>query len=80
MKKITASEFDAAFDRGEDVSGFLDESTSRRINKDLKRVNIDFPLWVVESLDKEAHRLGVTRQSLVKMWIAERLKGEKLVS
>ncbi len=70
--KIKAKDFDAAFDAGEDVSSFLDIGEARRVNTAIKRVNIDFPVWVVASLDKEARRLGVTRQSLVKMWIAER--------
>lgn len=74
MKKIKAKDFDRAFDEGRDVEKFLDKRTTRRVNSELKRVNIDFPLWVVERLDIEAKRLGVTRQSLVKMWIAERFK------
>jgi len=72
MKKVKAKEFDAAFDRGEDVTQYLDKSKTRRVNAELKRVNIDFPVWVVASLDREARRLGITRQSLVKMWIAEK--------
>ncbi len=72
MKKVKAKDFDAAFDRGEDVTKFLDKSKARRVNTELKRVNIDFPTWVIESLDREARRLGITRQSLVKMWIAEK--------
>jgi hypothetical protein len=80
MKKIKAKDFDEAFDRGEDVTKHLDKSRSRRVNSELKRVNIDFPVWVVSSLDKEARRLGITRQSLVKMWIAEKFKDDKQVS
>jgi hypothetical protein len=76
MKKIKAKDFDAAFDRGEDVAKYLDTSKARRVNSELKRVNIDFPVWVIASLDKEARRLGVTRQSLVKMWIAEKFSHE----
>ncbi len=72
MKKIKAKNFDSAFDRDEDISKYLDLSGTKRLNTDLKRVNIDFPVWVIESLDEEAKRLGVTRQSLVKMWIAEK--------
>ena len=72
MKKVKAKDFDAAFDRGEDVTQYLDRSKARRVDTELKRVNIEFPIWVVASLDKEARRLGITRQSLVKMWIAER--------
>ncbi len=70
MKDIKAKDFDKAFDAGEDVSNYLDTT---KINTKIKRVNIDFPTWVIEGLDSESKRLGVTRQSLVKMWIAERL-------
>jgi hypothetical protein len=74
MKTISAAEFDKRFDEGEDVSEYLDMSTARRPNLEPKRVNVDFPAWVVAGLDREARRLGVTRQSLIKMWIAERLQ------
>lgn len=74
MKKIKAKDFDDVFDRGKDVTEYLDKSKARRVNAELKRVNIDFPVWVIDSLDKEARRLGITRQSLVKMWIAEKFK------
>jgi hypothetical protein len=74
MKTIKASEFDRRFDDGEDVSEFVDFATARRPNLESKRVNVDFPAWVVASLDREARRLGVTRQALIKMWIAERLE------
>jgi hypothetical protein len=74
IKTITADEFDRRFDDGEDMSEFFDWSTARRPGLELKRVNVDFPAWVVSGLDREARRLGVTRQSLIKMWIAERLK------
>lgn len=80
MKKVKAKDFDEAFDHGEDVTKYLDKSKARRVNAQLKRVNIDFPVWVIESLDKEARRLGITRQSLVKMWIAEKFKGGNQVS
>ena len=55
-------------------SGDVDWSKARRPNLELRRVNVDFPAWVVEGLDREARRLGVTRQALVKLWIAERLE------
>ena len=70
---MRARDFDAKFDAGEDMSGAIDWARARRPNLELKRVNIDFPAWVVEALDREARRLGVTRQALVKLWIAERL-------
>ena len=77
---MKAKDFDAAFDQGKDVSKYLDKSKARRVNEQLRRVNIDFPSWVVDSLDKEARRLGVTRQSLVKIWIAEKFKNQESVS
>lgn len=72
---MKARDFDSAFESGEDLAEHLDFSKARRVNQDIRRVNIDFPLWVVEGLDKEARRLGITRQALVKVWIAERLGG-----
>jgi hypothetical protein len=79
MKKVKAKDFDDAFNRGEDVTKYLDKSKVRRVNAELKRVNIDFPVWVIDSLDNEARRLGITRQSLVKMWIAEKFKSDNQV-
>jgi hypothetical protein len=73
MKKISAKEFDAKFDAGDAISEFVDWSKMRRPGREIRRVNVDFPVWVVEALDCEARRLGVTRQALVKLWIAERL-------
>ena len=73
MKKIGAKEFDAKFDADEDISEFVDWSKMRRPGRETRRVNVDFPAWVVEALDREAQRLGVTRQALVKLWFAERL-------
>jgi hypothetical protein len=70
---MKASELDEKFDNGEDVSEYFDLSTMRRPNLELRRVNVDFPAWVVAGLDREAARLGVTRQSVIKMWIAEKL-------
>ena len=72
---MKASEFDKKFDDGvEDIIDDLDLSTLRRPNRDVRRVNVDFPLWMVESLDREAQRLGVPRQSVIKTWIADRLE------
>ena len=71
---MKAKTFDRKFDRGEDVTKILDLTKARRPGRDQKRVNVDFPVWMVESLDEEAKRLGVTRQSIIKMWLAERLK------
>jgi hypothetical protein len=75
MKKINTTEFDKKFDHGEvDIIEHLDFSTARRPNLEAKRVNIDFPAWVVEKLDRESKKLGITRQALVKVWIAEKIK------
>lgn len=71
---MKTTEFDAKFDAGEDVSNAVDWSKARRRNDQPKRVNVDFPAWVVNRLDKEARHLGVTRQSLIKLWIAEKLQ------
>jgi len=71
---MKASELDKHFDDGEDISSELDLSSARRPNREQRRVNVDFPSWMVESLDREARRLGVTRQSIIKVWIAERLE------
>lgn len=70
---MKASEFDRKFDDGEDVTSDLDLSAARRPGLRPRRVNVDFPSWMVESLDREAKRLGVTRQAVIKLWIAERL-------
>lgn len=71
---MKAAKFDAKFDAGEDIGDAIDWSKARRPNDRIKRVNVDFPSWVVDGLDKQARHLGVTRQSLIKMWIAERLQ------
>ncbi len=70
---MKATDFDRRFDEGEDVTDLVDWSKRRRPNLTARRVNVDFPAWVVEGLDREAQRLGVTRQALIKLWIAERL-------
>ena len=70
---ITTEQFDEMFDNGEDVSAYVDWSKARRPNQEARRVNVDFPAWMVRDLDKEAGRLGVTRQSLMKVWIPEKL-------
>lgn len=71
---MKAEEFDAQFDDGQDVFEQLDLSKAKRPLQEQRRVNIDFPIWMISSLDKEAKRLGVTRQSIVKVWLAERLQ------
>lgn len=71
---MKASEFDEKFEAGLSVVDDLDLSSARRPLHEARRVNVDFPAWMVESLDREAQRLGVTRQSVIKIWIAERLE------
>lgn len=72
---MKAKEFDKKFDDGkQDIIDDLDLSTIRRPNQSQKRVNVDFPTWVVDSLDREASRVGVTRQSIIKLWLVERLE------
>lgn len=73
-KRVRAVDFDRRFDRGDDVTGDLDLSSTRRPGEDQRRVNVDFPSWMVDALDREARHLGVTRQSIIKMWLAERLE------
>jgi CopG antitoxin of type II toxin-antitoxin system len=70
---MKATEFDAKFDQGEDITEFLNLSQAKRPGYEQKRVNVDFPAWMIEALDHEAKRLGVTRQSIIKVWLAERL-------
>lgn len=71
---MKAKEFDAKFEKGENLTPYLDLTKARRPDQEQRRVNVDFPNWMVRSLDKEADRLGVTRQSIIKVWISERLK------
>lgn len=70
---MKAKDFDRKFDAGDDMSAHVDWSKARRPNSEARRVNVDFPAWVVQGLDREATRLGVTRQALIKLWIAEKL-------
>ena len=70
---MKARELDRRFDDREDISKYLEFARARRLGQAVKRVNVDFPEWMVRSLDKEARRLGVPRQSIIKVWVAERL-------
>ena len=71
---MKAKELDKKFDAGEDISEYLDVAKARRPQQNQKRVNVDFPIWMIQQLDKEAKRLGVPRQSIIKVWVAERLQ------
>jgi hypothetical protein len=81
MKKkkdtITAEELDRRFDDGEDISRYLDWSKASRPLLQQRRVNVDLPAWMIDSLDIEAKRIGVTRQSIVKVWLSERIKAKQ---
>ncbi len=71
---MKAEDFDKKFDQGESVIDDLDLAKARRPEQEQRRVNVDFPVWMIHSLDKEARRLGVPRQSIIKMWLAEKLE------
>ena len=72
--KVKAREFEKKFDEGADISKHLDMKKARRPEQEQKRVNVDFPVWMIQLLDKEAKRLGIPRQSIIKVWVAERLE------
>jgi hypothetical protein len=71
---VTAAQFDERFDSGEDITALLDLDAARHAGYEARRVNVDFPSWMVDALDREAKRLGVPRQSIIKLWIAERIE------
>jgi len=71
---MKAKDIEKKFDKGEDITKYLDVSKARRPKQEQRRVNVDFPLWMIQLLDKEAKRLGVPRQSIIKVWVAERLE------
>ena len=74
VKKISVEEFDRLFDEGSDeIDQYVDWDSFRRLSQAPKRVNVDFPFWMVNRLDREAKRLGITRQAVIKSWIGERL-------
>ncbi|MFP6655539.1 MAG: CopG family transcriptional regulator [Myxococcota bacterium] len=74
---MKAKQLDKKLDRGEDITKYLDVSKAHRPEQEQRRVNVDFPIWMIHSLDKEAKRLGVPRQSIIKVWVAERLETKK---
>lgn len=71
---MKAKQLDRKFDSAEDITKYLDVSKAHRPEQEQKRVNVDFPVWMIHSLDKEAKRLGVPRQSVIKVWVAEHLE------
>ena len=74
---MKTNKFDKKFDNSENIIADLDLSRARKPGQGQKRVNVDFPVWMITALDNEARRLGVTRQSIIKMWLAERLQGAR---
>ena len=74
---MKAKNFDQKFNDGEDITDALDLSKASRPATQQRRVNVDFPVWMIDSLDKEARRLGVTRQSIIKVWVAEKLEANR---
>ena len=73
---MTAAEFDRKFDDGEDLSAYIDSDSILRPGLETQRVNVDFPAWIIKSLDLQSKVIGVSRQALIKMWVSERLKEE----
>lgn len=74
---MKAGEFDRKFDAGEDVLGYLELARAQRVEQERKRVHVDLPIWMIHSLDKEARRLGIPRQSLINMLIAKHIEEER---
>jgi hypothetical protein len=82
MKKqstMTAQEFEQRFDEGEDITPFIDMSSIRHPGVEPRRVNVDFPEWMIEKLDWQSRLIGVSRQALVKLWISERIQKEQQI-
>jgi hypothetical protein len=71
---MKAKKFEQQFDEGVDITASLDLTKAKRVLQEQKRVNVDFPTWMIDSLDREASKMGVTRQSVIKVWLAERLE------
>ena len=71
---MKAKKFEQQFEEGVDITASLDLTKAKRVLQEQKRVNVDFPTWMIDSLDREASKLGVTRQSVIKVWLADRLE------
>ena len=71
---MKAKNFEENFESGDEILQHLDLSKAKRPMQKQKRINVDIPEWMVDSLDREAGRGGVTRQSIIKVWLAERLE------
>jgi hypothetical protein len=73
---MTAQEFEKRFDEGEDITPYIDKATIRRPGLEARRVNVDFPEWIIDKLDLQSKLIGVSRQSLIKLWVSERIQQE----
>ena len=73
---MTAQEFEKKFDEGEDITPYIDKATIRRPGLEARRVNVDFPEWIIDKLDLQSKLIGVSRQSLIKLWVSERIQQE----
>jgi hypothetical protein len=73
---MTAQEFEKRFDEGEDITPYIDKATIRRPGLEVRRVNVDFPEWIIDKLDLQSKLIGVSRQSLIKLWVSERIQQE----
>jgi len=76
---MTAKEFDERFDAGEDITPYIDKASIRRPGLESRRVNVDFPEWIIEKLDFQSKLIGVSRQSLIKLWVSERIQQERQI-
>ena len=74
MKNIRNDDLENMFDSGEDISDYVDWNNTRKINTEQKRINIDLPIWIINQLDKESKKIGVTRQSIIKVWLSEKIE------
>lgn len=74
MKTIKAEELDKMFDDGQDISAYIDVSKGKRANIEQKKVDLDLPVWMIKQLDLEARKLGVARQAIMKMFLAQHLE------
>lgn len=79
-KTITTEEFDRMFDEGKDITPYLDFENAVAVRPKIQRVNVDFPEWMVKKLDEEAHKLNVSRQAIIKMWLRERLDPQRRIT
>lgn len=79
-KTITAEEFDRLADEGKDITPYLDFEKMVVVRPKIQRVNVDFPEWMVKKLDEEAHKLNVSRQAIIKMWLRERLDPQRRIT